>query len=43
MLGKDHVLFLKGPVPVVYIVPNLVLRFFDFYTIAIIRLFNVVT
>ena len=28
---------------VVYIIPNLTLRFFDFYTITITRLFNVIT
>ena len=54
MLSKDHVLFSKkilkfkilkflSSVSVVYITPNLTLRFFDFYTIAITRLFNVIT
>ena len=50
MLGKDHILFLKkilifflGSVSAVYIIPTLALRFFNFYTIAITRLFNVIT
>ena len=54
MIGKDHVLFLKkilkfkilkflGLMSVVYIIPKLTLRFFDFYTIAITRLFTVIT
>ena len=28
---------------VIYVIPNLTLRFFDFYTISITRLFNVIT
>ena len=51
MLGKDQVLFFKkdfkvfflGSVSVVYIIPNLTLRFFTFYAIAITRLFDMIT
>ena len=40
---KDFVFFFLGSVSVVCIIPNLALRFFNFYTIAIIRLFDVIT
>ena len=40
---KFKILKFLGSVSVVYIIPNLTLRFFDFYTIAITRLFNVIT